>query len=436
MRGETIAVHGGYDGDPTTKACAVPIYQTVAYEFDSADHGAALFNLEEPGYRYSRIANPTCDVLERRVAALEGGVAALSTSTGQAALNTAIVNLADRGGNIVSVPQLYGTTHTLFAHVLPRQGIQTRFAADDSVAAIERLIDAETKAVFCESIGNPAGNIADIAALAACAHRHGVPLVVDNTVATPILMRPIDHGADIIVQSLTKFMGGHGTTLGGAVIDSGRFPWREHAARFPMFSEPDASYHGMVYTDHYGAQAYVARCRSVYQRTTGAVLSPFNAFLILQGIETVALRMERHVANARAVAEFLRADRRIEWVNYAGFDDSPYVGLARRYMGGNASSLFTFGVVGGLAGGKAFYDALKLVKRLVNIGDTKSLACHPASTTHRQMTPQEQAQAGVTPDLIRVSIGIEHVDDIIADLDQALDVASRVAHPVVRALGA
>ncbi len=432
---ETLAVHAGYGGDPATHAVAVPIYQTVAYEFDSADHGAALFNLEVPGFRYSRIANPTVDVLERRVAALEGGVAAVATATGQAALNQAFVTLADCGGNIVSVPQLYGTTHTLLAHILPRQGIKGRFAADDSVAAIEALIDADTKAVFCESIGNPAGNVADIAALAACAHRHGVPLIVDNTVATPILLRPIDHGADIVVESLTKFMGGHGTTLGGIIVDSGRFPWRDHAARFPMFCEPDASYHGMVYAEHYGAEAYAARCRSVYQRTTGAVLSPFSAFLILQGIETVALRMERHVANARTVAHFLRRDPRVAWVNYTGFDDNPYAPLVARYLGGRASSLFTFGVRGGLEAGKAFYDALKMVKRLVNIGDTKTLACHPASTTHRQMTEAEQRAAGVTPDLIRVSIGIEHADDIIADLDQALAAAQGVTQPSVRALG-
>ena len=434
MRNETLAVHGGYDGDPMTHACAVPIYQTVAYEFDSADHGAALFNLEVPGYRYSRIANPTVEVLERRVAAMHGGVGALATSTGQAALTYAISTLADHGGNIVSVPQLYGTTHTLLAHVLPRQGIATRFAAGDDVAAIEPLIDENTKAVYCESIGNPAGNITDIAALADCAHRHGVPLVVDNTVATPVMLRPIEHGADIIVESLTKFMGGHGTTLAGMVIDSGRFRWRDQAHKYPMFCEPDASYHGMVYDERYGNAAYIARARSVYQRATGAVLSPFNAFLILQGIETVALRMERHVANARAVAEFLRADRRVAWVNYAGFEDSPYHALARRYLGGNASSLFTFGIVGGLEGGKAFYDALGLVKRLVNIGDTRSLACHPASTTHRQMTIEEQAHAGVTPDLIRVSIGIEHIDDIIADLDQALAVAAEAIGSLARAV--
>ena len=434
MRNETLAVHGGYDGDPTTHACAVPIYQTVAYEFDSADHGAALFNLEVPGYRYSRIANPTVEVLERRVAAMHGGVGALATSTGQAALTYAISTLADHGGNIVSVPQLYGTTHTLLAHILPRQGIATRFAAGDDVAAIEPLIDENTKAVYCESIGNPAGNITDIAALADCAHRHGVPLVVDNTVATPVMLRPIEHGADIIVESLTKFMGGHGTTLAGMVIDSGRFRWRDQAHKYPMFCEPDASYHGMVYDERYGVSAYIARARSVYQRATGAVLSPFNAFLILQGIETVALRMERHVANARAVAEFLRTDRRVAWVNYAGFEDSPYHALARRYLGGNASSLFTFGIVGGLEGGKAFYDALGLVKRLVNIGDTRSLACHPASTTHRQMTIEEQSHAGVTPDLIRVSIGIEHIDDIIADLDQALAVAALATGSPARAV--
>ena len=426
MRSETVAIHGGYDGDPTTHACAVPIYQTVAYEFDSADHGAALFNLEVPGYRYSRIANPTCAVLERRVAQLEGGAAALVTSTGQAAFHYAIATLADHGGTIVAPAQLYGTTHTLLAHVFPRQGIRCRFAKDASPEAIEALIDDDTRAVFCESIGNPAGNIADVAALADVAHRHGVPLVVDNTVATPILFRPIEHGADIVMESLTKFMGGHGTTLAGAVIDSGRFPWREHAAKFPMFTVPDESYHGMVYSDHYGAECYIARARSVYQRTCGAVLSPFNAFLILQGIETVALRMERHVANARAVAEFLRADPRVAWVNYAGFPDSPYYALAQRMMGGNASSLFTFGVRGGFEGGKRFYDALGLVKRLVNIGDTRSLACHPASTTHRQMNEAEQAAAGVTPDLIRISVGIEHVDDIVADVDQALAAAGTV----------
>jgi O-acetylhomoserine (thiol)-lyase len=395
----------------------------VAYEFDSADHGAALFNLEVPGYRYSRISNPTTEVLERRVAALEGGVDSLCVSTGQAALNYAVLNLCEMGSNIVSVPQLYGTTYTLFGHVLPGQGISVRFAESDQPDAIEKLIDDKTRAVFCESVGNPAGNICDIEALAAVAKRHGVPLVVDNTVATPIMLRPIEYGADIIVHSLTKFMGGHGTTLGGAIVDSGRFPWKEHARRFRMFNEPDASYHGLIYAEHFGKRAYIARCRSVYQRATGAVISPLSSFLLLQGIETVALRVERHVENARRVAEFLRGDPRVAWVNYTGFPDNPYHALAQKYLGGRSCSLMTFGIVGGLDAGKEFYDALKLFKRLVNLGDAKSLACHPASTTHRQMSAEEQSKAGVTPDLIRLSIGIEHVDDIIADLDQALAAA-------------
>ncbi len=420
MRPETIALHSGFDADPTTKAVAVPVYQTAAYAFDSADHAAALFNLEVEGYRYSRISNPTNAVLERRVADLEGGVAALSVSTGQAALHFAIVNVADHGGNIVCTPQLYGTTHTLFAHVLPRQGVQVRFARDDGADAIAELIDGETRAVFCESVGNPAGNICDIEAIAGAAHARGVPLIVDNTVATPILLRPIDYGADVVVHSLTKFMGGHGATMGGIIVDSGRFPWAEHADRFPMFSQPDASYRGLVYTDHFGTSAYAARCRSVYQRTMGAVLAPLSAFLLLQGIETVALRIERHVENGRKTAEFLRADPRVEWVNYAGFPDSPYFDLAQKYLGGRATSLLTFGTRGGHEAGKAFYDRLKLFKRLVNIGDAKSLACHPASTTHRQMSPDEQIAAGVRPETIRLSVGIEHSDDIIADLDQAL----------------
>jgi O-acetylhomoserine (thiol)-lyase len=420
MKNETVAVHGGYETDPATKAVAVPIYQTVAYEFDSADHGAALFNLEAEGYRYSRISNPTTEVLERRVAALEGGVEALCVSSGQAALNYAVLNLASMGCNIVSVPQLYGTTYTLFAHVLPSQGISVRFAESDRAEAIEKLIDEGTRAIFCESVGNPAGNICDIEALAAVADRHGIPLVVDNTVATPILLRPIEYGADIVVHSLTKFMGGHGTTLGGAIVDSGKFPWRAHAGRFPMFNEPDASYHGLIYTEHFGAAAYIARCRSVYQRATGAVLSPLSAFLLLQGVETVALRVERHVENARRVAEFLRQHPRVEWVNYAGFADNPYHLLARKYLGGRACSLLTFGIDGGLAAAKNFYDSLRLFKRLVNMGDAKSLACHPASTTHRQMSAEEQRKAGVRPEMIRLSVGIEHIDDIIADLDQAL----------------
>jgi O-acetylhomoserine (thiol)-lyase len=423
MRRETIALHAGYEVDPTTKSVAVPIYQTVAYAFDSADHGAALFNLEVEGYRYSRIGNPTTAVLERRLAELEGGVGALAVASGQAALHFSLVNVADSGGNIVSVPQLYGTTHTLLSHVLPRQGIQSKFADTDSPDAVEALVDEDTKAVFCESIGNPAGNICDIEALANVAHRHGVPLIVDNTVATPILLRPIDYGADIVVHSLTKFLGGHGTTLGGAIVDSGRFPWTEHARRFPAFNEPDESYHGLVYTRQFGTSAYIQRARSVYQRTMGSVLSPFNAFLLLQGIETVALRVERHVENARKVAEFLRNDPRVDWVNYAGFPDSPYHALVQKYLDGKASSLFTFGIKGGLQAGKTFYDSLKLITRLVNIGDAKSLACHPASTTHRQMSAEQQRMAGVLPETIRLSIGIEHSSDIIEDIDQALAIA-------------
>jgi O-acetylhomoserine (thiol)-lyase len=420
MKSETVAVHGGYETDPTTKAVAVPIYQTVAYEFDSADHGAALFNLEAEGFRYSRISNPTTAVLERRVAELEGGVEALCVSSGQAALNYAMLNLAGMGSNIVSVPQLYGTTYTLFAHILPSQGIGVRFAETDQPKAIEKLIDEGTRAIFCESVGNPAGNICDIEALAAVAKRHGVPLVVDNTVATPILLRPIDYGADIVLHSLTKFMGGHGTTMGGAIVDSGKFDWRAQARRFPMFNEPDASYHGLIYTEHFGKAAYIARCRSVYQRATGAVLSPLSAFLLLQGIETVALRVERHVENARRVAEFLRQHDCVAWVNYTGFADNPYHALADKYLGGRACSLLTFGISGGLDAGKRFYDALCLFKRLVNMGDAKSLACHPASTTHRQMSAEEQLKAGVRPEMIRLSVGIEHIDDLIADLDQAL----------------
>jgi O-acetylhomoserine (thiol)-lyase len=426
MRNETIAIHGGYEVEPTTKAVAVPIYQTVAYAFDSAAHGAALFNLEVEGYRYSRIANPTCDVLERRVAALEGGLEALSVSSGQAALHYSVLNLTERGRNIVSVPQLYGTTYSLFAHILPGFGINVRFAETDHPAAIEKMVDEDTRAVFCESVGNPAGNICDVEALANVARKHGIPLIVDNTVATPILLRPIDYGADIVLHSLTKFIGGHGTTLGGVIVDSGKFPWARHAGRFPMFSEPDASYHGLVYTKHFGPAAYIGRCRCVYQRTMGSVLSPLSAFLLLQGIETVAVRIDRHVENARRVAEFLRGDPRVEWVNYAGFPDNPHHALAQKYLGGRACSLITFGIRGGFDGGTRFYDALKLVKRLVNLGDAKSLACHPASTTHRQMTLEEQRKAGVTPEMIRLSIGIEHVDDIIADLDQALGTAAAV----------
>jgi O-acetylhomoserine (thiol)-lyase len=434
MKRETLAVHGGYDADPTTKAVAVPIYQTVSYSFDSAEHAAALFNLEVEGYRYTRIANPTNAVLEKRVADLEGGVAALSVSSGQTALYYAALNLTEAGRNIVSVPKLYGTTHTLFAHILPKLGVEVRFAASDEAAALAALIDENTRALFCETVGNPAGNVCDLEALATLAHDHGIALIVDNTVATPILVRPIEYGADIVLHSLTKFMGGHGTTLGGIIVDSGRFPWTAHADRYPMFTQPDPSYHGLVYTDHYGAAAFIGRCRSVYQRTMGAVLPPMSAFLLLQGIETVALRVERHVENARVVAEFLRSDPRVKAVNYAGFPDNPYYRLVQKYLGGRTCSLLTFEIRGGLEDGVRFYDALKLIKRLVNLGDAKSLACHPASTTHRQMSPEEQRLAGVGPGTIRLSVGIEHIDDIIEDLDQALAAAWGPATHAVRAV--
>lgn len=424
MQNPTLALHAGFDMDPATRAIAVPIYQTVAYGFENAEHGAALFNLEVDGHRYSRISNPTNTVLERRVAALEGADEALVVSSGQTAIYYAVSNLTSPGRNLISVPQLYGTTHSMFAHFLPGLGINVRFAASDDPADVERMIDRDTRAVYCESVGNPAGNIADIGGLADVAHRHGVPLIVDNTVATPMLSRPIQFGADIVVHSLTKFMGGHGTTLGGAIVDGGRFPWADYPTQFPMFCEPDPSYHGLTYTKHFGSTAFVARCRSVYVRTTGAALSPFNAFLLLQGIETLAVRVDRHVENAYRVATHLRDDPRVEWVNYAGFNNQQCFTRVEKYLGGRAPSLLTFGVRGGYDGGVRFYNALKLVKRVVNLGDSKSLACHPASTTHRQMAPEDQLKAGVAPETIRLSVGIEHIDDIIEDLDQALDAAT------------
>jgi O-acetylhomoserine (thiol)-lyase len=430
MRTETIALHAGYEADSPVRSVAVPIYQTVAYEFDSAEHAAALFNLEAEGFRYSRISNPTTAVLERRVAALEGGVGALCLGSGQAAIHNAILSITDVGRNIVCVPQLYGTTHTLFSHVLPRMGVNVRIAASDAAGDLERLINADTMAVYCESVGNPAGNVCDIEALAKMAHAHGLPLIVDNTVASPVLLRPIEFGADVIIHSLTKFLGGHGTTLGGVIVDGGRFPWDQHASRFPMLNEPDLSYHGLVYAEHFGPTAYIERCRNFCLRTTGAVLAPLSAFLLLQGVETVAVRVERHVQNARRVAEALQKDPRVAWVNYAGFPESPYYPLVQKYLAGQACSLLTFGVHGGVQAGMRFYDTLGLVKRLVNLGDAKSLACHPASTTHRQMTPQEQRKAGVTPEMIRLSVGIEHVDDILADIDQALAAAQADCGPL------
>ncbi|MBU9279718.1 O-acetylhomoserine aminocarboxypropyltransferase/cysteine synthase family protein [Burkholderia multivorans] len=417
---ETLAVHGGYRPDPTTRAVAVPIYQTVAYAFDDTQHGADLFDLKVQGNIYTRIMNPTTDVLEQRLAALEGGVGALALASGQAAVTYTIQTIAEAGDNIVAASSLYGGTYNLFAHTLPQYGITTRFADPRDPASFAPLIDAHTKAIFAESVGNPLGNITDIAALADIAHRHGIPLIVDNTVPSPYLLRPFEHGADIVVHSLTKYLGGHGTSLGGAIVDSGRFPWADHADRFKRLNEPDVSYHGVVYTEAFGPAAYIGRARVVPLRNMGAAISPFNAFQILQGIETLALRIERISDNALKIAQHLARHERVEWVNYAGLPDHPDHALVARYLSGRAPGLLTFGVKGGRAGGAKFQDALKLFTRLVNIGDTKSLATHPASTTHRQLSPAELAKAGVKEETVRLSIGIEHIDDLIADLDQAL----------------
>jgi len=423
MKDATLGIHAGYETDPTTKSVAVPIYQTVAYEFDNAQHGADLFDLAVPGNIYTRIMNPTNDVLEQRVAAMEGGIAGLAVAAGSAAIQYAILTIAEQGKNIVTVPMLYGGTYTLFKHMFPSLGIECRMAKDDSAAAIEALIDDNTCAVFCESIGNPAGNIVDLEALAAAAHKHGVPLIVDNTVASPCITKPIEFGADIVIHSLTKYIGGHGNSLGGMIVDSGKFDWAANKARFPMLSTPEPAYHGVVYTEAFGPAAFIGRARTVPLRNTGAALSPMNAFLILQGLETLALRMERHTENAMAVAKYLEKDPRVEWVKYAGLKSSPYYDLAQKYAGGRPSGLLSFGVKGGFDAGVKFYDALQVFKRLVNIGDAKSLAAHPASTTHRQLNEAELKSANVTPEMLRLCIGIEHIDDIIADLDQALDAA-------------
>ncbi|ABM92990.1 O-acetylhomoserine aminocarboxypropyltransferase/cysteine synthase family protein [Methylibium petroleiphilum] len=424
LKFETLAVHGGYKPDPTTKAVAVPIYQTVAYAFDSAQHGADLFDLKVPGNIYTRIMNPTQDVLEQRVAALEGGIAALALASGQAAVTYAILTIAEAGDNIVASSALYGGTYNLLAHTLPQYGIATRFADYRDPASFEPLIDGKTKAVFVESLGNPQGNITDIAKIAEVAHRHGVPLIVDNTVPSPYLSRPFEHGADIVVHSLTKYLGGHGNSVGGAIVDSGKFPWAQHKERFKRLNEPDVSYHGVVYTDALGPAAYIGRARVVPLRNTGAAISPFNAFLILQGIETLALRMDRICSNALAVAKYLQRHAKVGWVNYAGLEDHPDHALVQKYLSGKASGLLTFGIKspagGGREAGARFLDALGLFTRLVNIGDAKSLATHPASTTHRQLSPEELLKAGVGEDTVRLSLGIEHIDDLLADLEQAL----------------
>jgi O-acetylhomoserine (thiol)-lyase len=423
MKHETLAIHAGFKDDPTTNAVAVPIYQTTSYSFRDTQHGADLFNLVEPGNIYTRIMNPTNDVVEQRVTQLEGGVGALALASGMAAITAAVQTLAKAGDNIVSVSQLYGGTYNFFAHSLPNQGIEARMASGDDIDALEALIDDNTKALFCESIGNPAGNIVDIQALSEMAHRHGVPVIVDNTVATPILCRPFEHGADIVIHSLTKYIGGHGTSVGGIIVDSGNFPWKDHP-RFPAFNEPDPSYHGVIYAEALGEAAFIGRARVVPLRNMGAAISPFNSFLILQGLETLSLRMERHTENAYAVAQYLSDHSSVDWVNYAGLKDDKYHDLAKKIVDGKPSAILSFGIKGGEKNGAKFIDALQLIKRLVNIGDAKSLACHPASTTHRQLNDEELKSAGTSREMIRISVGIEHIDDIIADIDQALKAAS------------
>jgi len=423
MRPETIAVHGGYSPDPTTKSVAVPIYQTTSYAFDSAQHGADLFDLKVQGNIYTRIMNPTSDVLEKRVAELEGGIGGLALASGSAAVTYSIMTIAEQGDNIVSASALYGGTYNLFAHTLPQFGIEVRFADASDPSSFEKLIDERTKAVFCESIGNPLGNVTDFGALAEIAHRHGVPLIVDNTVPTPYLCRPFDFGADIVIHSLTKYLGGHGNSIGGALIDSGKFPWAKHKDRFRRLNEPDVSYHGVVYTEALGPAAYIGRARVVPLRNMGAAISPFNSFLILQGIETLPVRMDRICDNTLAIAQFLASHPKVSWVNYAGLPDHPSHALVQKYMKGRASGILTFGVKGGRAAGEKFLDALKLVIRLVNIGDARSLATHPASTTHRQLSPDELKKAGVSEDMVRLSIGLEHIEDLKEDVDQALRAA-------------
>ena len=424
MKLESLALHHGYKSDPTTKAAAVPIYQTTSYTFDDTQHGADLFDLKVSGNIYTRIMNPTTDVLEQRLAEMEGGIASLVVASGMAAITYAIQCITSSGDNIISTSQLYGGTYNLFAHTFPRQGIDVRMASFDDYDGMESLIDDRTRAVFCESIGNPAGNIVDLERLADIAHRHGLPLIVDNTVATPYLCRAFDHGADIIIHSLTKYIGGHGTTIGGVIIDSGKFDWAGNKERFPMLNEPDPSYHGVVYTEALGPAAYIGRCRVVPLRNTGAALSPHSSFLILQGLETLGLRIERHCENAQAVAEYLDRHPQVEWVRYAGLPDSEYHETCQKITGGKASGILIFGIKGGAEAGARFIDALQMILRLVNIGDAKSLACHPATTTHRQLGPDELAKAGVSEDMVRLSIGIEHIDDIIADIEQALEAAA------------
>ena len=424
MKLESLALHHGYQSEATTKAAAVPIYRTTSYTFDDTQHGADLFDLKVPGNIYTRIMNPTTAVLEERLAAMEGGVGGLAVASGMAAITYAIQCICEVGTNIVSTSQLYGGTYNFFAHTLPRQGIEARMISHDDFEGFENAIDENTRAIFCESIGNPAGNIVDIERLAAIGHKHGVPLIVDNTVATPYLCRPFELGADIVVHSLTKYIGGHGTSVGGVIIDSGKFDWVANKERFAILNEPDPSYHGVVYTDAFGAAAYIGRCRVAPLRNTGAVISPYNSFQILQGLETLGLRIERHCENAEKLADYLDKHNKVAWVNYAALPNSEYYQACQKITGGKASGILSFGIKGGAAAGAQFIDALEMILRLVNIGDAKSLACHPASTTHRQLNDEELGAAGVSADLVRISVGIENIEDIIADVSQALDKVS------------
>tara|TARA_R110002153_G_scaffold18021_3_gene63041 strand:- start:94020 stop:95297 length:1278 start_codon:yes stop_codon:yes gene_type:complete len=421
MKLESLALHHGYTSEATTKAAAVPIYQTTSYTFDDTQHGADLFDLKVPGNIYTRIMNPTTDVLEQRVAAMEGGIAGLAVASGMAAITYAVQCICSTGDNILSTTQLYGGTYNLFAHALPRQGIETRMMSHDDFEGFENAIDDKTKLIFCESIGNPAGNIVDIEKLSEIAHRHGIPLIVDNTVATPFLCRPFELGADIVVHSLTKYIGGHGTSIGGMIVDSGKFDWVANKERFPVLNEPDPAYHGVVYTEALGPAAYIGRCRVAPLRNTGAAISPMNSFQILQGLETLGIRMERHCENAEILADYLVNHPKVNWVNYAALPNSPYYEVCQKVTQGKASGILSFGIIGGIEAGTQFIDALEMILRLVNIGDAKSLACHPASTTHRQLNEEELIKAGVSSDLIRISVGIENIDDIIADVSQALD---------------
>jgi len=425
MKLESIALHHGYESEKTTKAATTPIYQTTSFTFDDTKHGADLFDLKVEGNIYTRIMNPTNGVLEQRVAEMEGGIAGLSLASGMAAITYAIQCITRTGDNIVSTNQLYGGTYNLFAHSFPQQGINVKMVDGADFKAIDAAIDEKTKALYCESIGNPLGNIIDLKELADIAHKHGIPLIVDNTVPTPYLCRPIDFGADVVIHSLTKYMGGHGTTIGGVIVDSGKFDWAKEPKKFPMLNEPDPSYHGVIYTEALGPAAFIGRCRVVPLRNTGAALSPHSAFLIMQGLETLGLRMKQHCENALALAKYLEGHECVEWVNYAALPDDKYNALCKKITKGQASGIISFGIKGGIEAGTKFIDALQMILRLVNIGDAKSLACHPASTTHRQLNPEELALAGVSEDMVRISVGIEHIDDIIQDVEQAIEASKK-----------